>query len=322
MWLKASDCAQVVGDLWGLDKDLLANLDACRFGLARWNKETFGSVKDKIKQYKTELEDLSKLPFTADRKQQENSIRKALERELDREEIIWQQRAKTQWLAEGDRNTRFFHSQAIRRAHINQIVGLQNESGLWCTEMTDMAGIINQYFREIFTSRKPSDTDIEDVVGVLGSRVNQAINRELCRVFTPNEIKRALFDMYPLKSPGPDGIPAPFYQRFWTLVGSNVTDCALQFLNQHILNPTLNYRHIVLIPKCKSPKKITQFRPISLSNVMFKIASKAFTNRLKPHMNAIISETQSAFIPNRLITDNVLVSYEVNHFIKQKKRQN
>lgn len=53
---------------------------------------------------------------------------------------------------------------------------------------------------------------------------------------------------------------------------------------------------------------------------MFKIASKAITNRLKPFMNVIISETQYVFVPNRLITDNVLVSYEVNHFLKQKTK--
>lgn len=99
-----------------------------------------------------------------------------------------------------------------------------------------------------------------------------------------------------------------------------MVDCVLHFLNNHNLNPKLNYTHVVLIPKCQAPDKISQFRPISLSNVIFKIASKSITNRLKPHMNTLISETQSAFVPNRLITDNVLVAYEVNHFLKKKLR--
>lgn len=93
-------------------------------------------------------------------------------------------------------------------------------------------------------------------------------------------------------------MPALFYQRFWHLVGNNVISCALAFLNRHELEPQLNYTHIVVILKCQTPELITQFRPICLSNVMFKIVSKAITNGLKPYMSTIISETQYAFVAN------------------------
>lgn len=104
------------------------------------------------------------------------------------------------------------------------------------------------------------------------SRVGLAINQELCRVFTTDKVKHALFDMFPLKSLGPYGLPTLFYQCFWNFVGKSVCDCVLDFLNNQNLNPTLNFTHIVLIPKCKTTEKIFQFRPISLSNVIFKIA--------------------------------------------------
>ncbi|XP_012849908.1 PREDICTED: uncharacterized protein LOC105969681 [Erythranthe guttata] len=62
---------------------------------------------------------------------------------------------------------------------------------------------------------------------------------------------------------------------------------------------------------------MTQFRPISLSNVVYKIASKAIVNRLKPHMNFIISDSESAFVPSRLISHNILIAYEVVHYMKR-----
>ena len=75
----------------------------------------------------------------------------------------------------------------------------------------------------------------------------------------------------------------------------------------------------VLIPKVDSPEKVTQFGPISLCNVVYKVISKILANRLKKILQDIVSCYQSAFVPGRLITDNILVAYESIHAIKKKQ---
>lgn len=71
-----------------------------------------------------------------------------------------------------------------------------------------------------------------------------------------------------------------------------------------------------LILRCKQPKSLKDFRPISCCNVIYKIISKTLANRLKPLLDRIISVNQSASISGRLITDNALLAFETFHAMK------
>ena len=136
--------------------------------------------------------------------------------------------------------------------------------------------------------------------------------------YTREEVKKALFQIGDMKAPGPNGLHAVFYKRFWHILGEELTDEVLEAVQMRKVPAGWNHTNIVLIPKVDSPEAITQFRPISLCNVVYKIISKMHANRLKKVLPEIISPTQSAFVPGRLITYNVLIAYECFHAIKKK----
>ncbi|KAL0314573.1 UNVERIFIED_CONTAM: putative mitochondrial protein [Sesamum angustifolium] len=218
-----------------------------------------------------------------------------------------------------DRNTSYFHNRASFRRRTNDITRIKNGDGQWPELEEEIRDHIETYFGEIFRSRNPSEEELEKGTEAISGRLSEQLRQELSQPYTAEEISKALSQMAPLKSPGPDGMPPFFFQKFWHIVKTDVISATLAFLNELILPPGLNHTHIALIPKCKKPETLTQFRPISLCNVVYKIASKTIANRLKPLLDSFISPCQAAFVPGRLITDNVLLAFEVNHYLNTKK---
>ena len=95
-------------------------------------------------------------------------------------------------------------------------------------------------------------------------------------------------------------------------------NAVLEFLNSGYMVPKINYTHIVLIPKIKSPEKISDFGPLAFVMSYIKSSLKSF--RLKQILPHISSFTQSAFVPGHLITSNVLVPYETLHAMHGRKK--
>ena len=149
--------------------------------------------------------------------------------------------------------------------------------------------------------------------------VTENMNEELSREFTPGEVAVALKQMAPLKAPRPDGLPPLFYHKYWHLTGDEVTKAALTCLNTGKILQAVNHTYITLIPKVQNPEAVVDFRPISLCNVIYKIISKVLANPLKPLLPKIVSESQSAFVLRRLITDNILVAFEALHHMQHQK---
>ena len=173
------------------------------------------------------------------------------------------------------------------------------------------------YFENMF--RSGGCNRMEECLNTVPHKLTSGMQEYLPREYSADEIKAALFQMGPTKVPGLDGMNAFFYQNFWHIVGDDVTAVVLDFLNSGLMLPDINYTHIVLIPKMKELEKISDYRPISLCNVIYKVISKVLANRLKTILPHLISPSQSAFVPGHLIIDNVLVAYESLHSMHNKR---
>ncbi len=104
-------------------------------------------------------------------------------------------------------------------------------------------------------------------------------------------------------------MPSLFFQSFWPQIGDSVTAVVLECLNEGASVKAFNHTHVV----------ITEYRPISLCNMVYKLVSKTLANRLKGILPELISPTQSAFVPGRLIIDNILVAFETLHYLNTRR---
>lgn len=175
-------------------------------------------------------------------------------------------------------------------------------------------------FLQLFsTSVEPAGEHLQQLLSAVQPTVSPAMNTALTKEFTSEEVKAALENIGDLKAPRPDGMPAIFFKKYWDVVGEKLTREVLHILRGGPMPEGWNDTIISLIPKVDRPEKVTDLRPISLCNVIYKVVSKVLSNRLRQVLSEIITPNQSAFVPGRLVSDNILIAYELTHYLLNKR---
>ena len=141
-----------------------------------------------------------------------------------------------------------------------------DREGTWQSDMTRVSNIAEEYYNVLFTTTHP--INMERVLEVVDKVVTEDMAHSLTQPYTEEEVRVALFSMHPSKSLGLDGMFPFFFQKFWHIVGHDVTLTVLSVLHSSRYLKKMNFTYIVLIPKKNDPQYITEFRPISLSNVV------------------------------------------------------
>ena len=323
MWTRRDDYRDIIRAVWNDSVNLynpngmVMGLRQCVDDLSRWNRSVFGLVPRQIQNKRKALNDLVLRDHDGCNGYEINKLRKEINDLLDCEEIRWQQRSKVNWMSLGDRNTKYFHTKASGRKKKNTISKLMDERGIWRELALEVAEVAISYFENLYRTSHPKK--ILEVVEAVDPKVSDEMNQFLIKQFTKDEIEAALKQMHPTKSPRPDSMPTIFYQNYWDIVGNDVVGMVLNVLNSNISMTDINKTFITLIPKINNPAKMIDFRPISFCNVIYKLISKVLANRLKLVLPHIISENQSAFLSERLITDNFFIAFELMHYLDHKK---
>ncbi|CAA7020262.1 unnamed protein product [Microthlaspi erraticum] len=188
----------------------------------------------------------------------------------------------------------------------------KKNDGTWAETEAGIETVATEYFQNLFTSSQPRD--FEEALRYVPTQVTPNINQALKKRPTTEEIQQAIKEINP--APGPDGMTSLFFQQFWDVTANDIISMVKDFYISGTLDPRLNNTNICLIPKIERPKEMAEFRPISLCNVSYKIISKILCKRLKRFLPKLISETQSAFVARRLITDNILIAQEAFHALR------
>lgn len=294
---------------WNKDAVLPTSLQYLTPNLHEWNKETFGNIFHRKKELLARLNGIQNSP-TYGRSRFLDFLEKELQDQLaltlHQEECLWFQKSRSQRIVDGDRNTKYYHTKTIIRRRKNQVRTLCTEENGWEDDPGRLKEMIRDYFVNLFlednAAREPLITktsylaNFADHHEFLGARATQA------------EVKKALFAMGPHKAPSEDGYPAVFFQNCWQTVGMSLH----HFVSQVWDNPTLiaqvNNTLLALIPKVDKQEFVSQFRPIALCNVVYKLITKIVVNRIKPFLDGIISPFQSSFIPGQNIHHNIIIA--------------
>lgn len=117
-------------------------------------------------------------------------LEKDLKTELQKEEQYWKLKSRVEWLQEGDKNTKFFHSKTVSRRRINRLHGLEDQGGIWYGEAYDIKRIVKSYFQDLFMSANP--VGIDEILECVHAIVSFQDNISLSKPILANEVVVAI----------------------------------------------------------------------------------------------------------------------------------
>ena len=222
-----------------------------------------------------------------------------------------------------ERPSKFFYECERKNKNKTHIQKLYKSDNTITHNQDEILRTIEAFYKKLYTK---SDNCLETqakIISQYDKKISENWHDQLISPFNDSEIKTAIFTMEDQKSPGIDGIPIEFYKTFYASLKEDLIEVINYILFQkQELTESMKKAIVSLIPKNDETENLKNWRPISLLCVDYKIISKCITNRLKPTMNEIISEEQTASVPGRTIYDNLFFTRDFIELANKKGFRN
>ena len=264
MWLSHPSFPGVVRDAWSSQPTLMQAQSSFTAKANAWNKIEFGNLFHRKRRILARLRGIQEnLSFRP------NDFLVDLERKLQieyaevtkLEEEFWAMKARILWLVEGDRNIAFYHTSALVRRRRNRILCMKDRVGNWLHGDRVIADFIRKGFMELFTSDLYSVSLADWNPLFWHTYLNEEETTSIDSVVTEEEITAGMWGLKPFKAPSPDGLHVGFFQRFWLIVGETVKKEVNSIFTTRKVREYRNKTLITLIPKCKNPETLNNYRP-------------------------------------------------------------
>lgn len=239
------------------------------------------------------------------------------------EESFFRQKSRINWLREGDLNTAYFFKICQTRASYNSIRSFITITGVVIQDPLEMSSHAVNHFKAVLGPIYLPIYVYSPASWIQTLTPFRVTDQERCQMVsipTAAEIKKIMFRLNPNKALGPDGLTSGFFKHSWEIIGAEVTGAITQFFGSAFLPSAANTTILSLVPKHPGASQITDHRPISCLNTIYKVISRLLVQRLKPILSSFILPSQTAFVKGRLILENSVLAGElVNGYHKNKE---
>lgn len=216
-------------------------------------------------------------------------------------------RSRAKWVEEGEKSSSYFFRLELARQESNVISCLRSPEGITETDDTRILELASEFYENLFKTKSPNVGNIDKYLNNI-NRIKTLQDEESNKcegLISMNEAEKASKSMKLNKSPGPDGLTAEFYHRFWDKLGPLLVKVYNECYQNGKLVQTQREAIITLIYKGGDRQDIKNYRPISLTNVDYKILAFVLSNRLQDVIGNIVSADQSGYIKGRFIGNNI-----------------
>nr|GEV49138.1 putative RNA-directed DNA polymerase, eukaryota, reverse transcriptase zinc-binding domain protein [Tanacetum cinerariifolium] len=217
------------------------------------------------------------------------------------------QKAKIKWSIEGDENSRYFYEIINSKRRYLAIRGIKRE-GTWVFDPSQVKVVFLNHFRGKF-SRMENVT-----ISKRNTRFKSLSEEQSIMLIGPismHELKDAVWSCGNDKAPGPDGFTFSLVKTYWEILKTDILEFVSEFFVTGFIPTGCNSSFITLIPKVINPMGVSDYRPISLIGIQYKIIAKVLALRLAKVVDSIVSLEQTAFVKGRQILDGPMLVNEV-----------